>query len=360
MVDNKKQEQQNVVDGRTARGIASDASGAGTTTTAEQQNVTEGRAARGYTDPPTEQPGSGRIQTSYPSGYTMSYDPPHTNEDIIRILKDEIKNNPIETLEQRKKREKRERLEKIISGISDAVSAVSNLYFTSRYAPNAYNPKQSMSAKSQARWDKAKAERDKNLQNHLHYAIQLGQLQNQDWQHRRQAERDRLADERWRHQSAIADAKEKRAAQLHDIEILFRNKQIDASKAEAKRKEIEAQYAEELNKAKVAREQAAASANQARANNYKNGGSGGKQGEYPWYDKNGKLHYARDYGAMRQNAIMHGTWIEEEDRSTVENSTSFDKGKRTETNTTTKKKGEGRSTKPGLGWGKSSNNETDW
>lgn len=285
------------------------------------------------------------------------------NGDVINYLEKYIEEHPLETPEQKKKRERMEKWEGIISGIGDAVSAASNLYFTSQYAPNMYDHRSSLSDKAKARWDKAKAERDAKLNQHLNYAIKLGQLKDADRNWRRQLEQDEIKAAQREHDNAIADAKEKRAAQLHELDINFRNNKIDGAKAEAEKKKIEAQYADELNKAKVAREQAAAGANQSRANYYDRGGSGGKQGEYPWYDKEGNLHYARDYGAMRQNAIMHGTWVEEEDKSTVENSTSFDKGKKTETNTTTKKKGEGHSRKPlGLNWGtsSSSNNETDW
>lgn len=283
--------------------------------------------------------------------------------DVINYYEKYLKENPLETPEQKKKRERMEKWEGIVSGISDAVSAASNLYFTSQYAPNMYDHRSNLSDKAKERWDKGKADRDALLKQHLNYALKIGQLKDADRNWRRQLEQDKIKAAQRAHDNAIADAKEKRAAQLHDLDILFRNNKIDGAKADAKRKEIEAQYADELNKAKVNREQAAANANQSRANYYDRGGSGGKQGEYPWYDKEGNLHYARDYGAMRQNAIMHGTWVEEEDKSTVENSTSFDKGKKTETNTTTKKKGEGRSRKPlGLNWGtsSSSNNETDW
>lgn len=296
-----------------------------------------------------------------PAAGTKVEEPVSNYDQVYKILEQQIANNPLETPEQKKKRERMEKWEGIVSGIGDAVSAASNLYFTSQYAPNMYDHRSSLSEKAKARWDKAKAERDAKLNQHLNYAIKLGQLKDADRNWRRQLEQDKIKAVQREHDNAIADAKEQRERDLHELDILFRNNKIDGAKAEAKKKEIDAQYADELNKAKVAREQAATNANQSRANYYDRGGSGGKQGEYPWYDKEGNLHYARDYGAMRQNAIMHGTWVEEEDKSTVENSTSFDKGKKTETNTTTKKKGEGHSKKPtGLGWGKSSSNETDW
>lgn len=43
-----------------------------------------------------------------------------------------------ETDEQRKKRERREKSKKIIAAVTDGVRALSNLYFTTQYAPNMY------------------------------------------------------------------------------------------------------------------------------------------------------------------------------------------------------------------------------
>ena len=44
-----------------------------------------------------------------------------------------------ETPEQRAKREKRERSKRIIGAVSDGLRAMSNLWFTSQYAPDMYN-----------------------------------------------------------------------------------------------------------------------------------------------------------------------------------------------------------------------------
>ena len=64
-----------------------------------------------------------------------------------------------EELEKERKKEKRE---KIFAAIGDGIAALSNLFFTTQGAPNAYDPKNSLSAKAQERWDKLKKERDEN------------------------------------------------------------------------------------------------------------------------------------------------------------------------------------------------------
>ena len=62
-----------------------------------------------------------------------------------------------EELANERKKEKRE---KIFSAISDGISALSNLYFTTKYAPNMYRHENSQSAKTENKWEKLRANRD--------------------------------------------------------------------------------------------------------------------------------------------------------------------------------------------------------
>lgn len=62
-----------------------------------------------------------------------------------------------EELENERKKEKRE---KVFSAISDGISALSNLYFTTKYAPNMYRHENSQSAKTENKWEKLRANRD--------------------------------------------------------------------------------------------------------------------------------------------------------------------------------------------------------
>lgn len=54
---------------------------------------------------------------------------------------------------------KRQRRNAVIAAIGDGLTALSNLYFTTKGAPSMYDPQQSMSAKLQQRYDKINAER---------------------------------------------------------------------------------------------------------------------------------------------------------------------------------------------------------
>ena len=86
----------------------------------------------------------------------------------------------LETPEKRAKREKLEKSKKIIGAVSDGLRAMSNLWFTSQYAPNMYNHEKDSQLKETNKWiDKAKAEREKLRDEHLKYAIALGDAENE-------------------------------------------------------------------------------------------------------------------------------------------------------------------------------------
>ena len=64
------------------------------------------------------------------------------------------------TQEELANERKKEKREKVFSAISDGISALSNLYFTTKYAPNMYRQENSQSAKTENKWEKLRANRD--------------------------------------------------------------------------------------------------------------------------------------------------------------------------------------------------------
>lgn len=64
------------------------------------------------------------------------------------------------TQEELANERKKEKREKVFSAISDGISALSNLYFTTKYAPNMYRHENSQFAKTENKWEKLRANRD--------------------------------------------------------------------------------------------------------------------------------------------------------------------------------------------------------
>ncbi len=85
--------------------------------------------------------------------------------------------SPLESAEDRERRERRERSRRKIYAITDGLSALSNLYFTTQYAPNGYNHEKSMSETDRAALERARAEREKNRDAHLRYALGIAKAQ---------------------------------------------------------------------------------------------------------------------------------------------------------------------------------------
>lgn len=137
-----------------------------------------------------------------------------------------------EELEKEKKKQKREA---IFAAIGDGIAALSNLFFTTKGAPNSYNPQYSLSDAYKKRYDKLKEDREaKQKEWNLGYQKAVEYDQNELWRQRawdRQEARDKLEDERY-------NAKTSREEQWHKEETDFRQRQLDA--LETQRKESNA------------------------------------------------------------------------------------------------------------------------
>ncbi|WP_289685167.1 hypothetical protein [Muribaculum intestinale] len=185
-----------------------------------------------------------------------------------------------ETAEERAKREKREKREAVLAAVGDGISALSNLFFTTQYAPNAYDPSKGMSAKARERWDRLRLEREANRRAYSDGYLralamdEAGDREERNWRHT--LERERIADERYE----IKAAQDKAMADLNEQ---LRRHQITAAEHKAEQERIAAQFAEESEKLKqenlragVRQKDAAAGASYSRARYYDNGGSRGK------------------------------------------------------------------------------------
>lgn len=109
-----------------------------------------------------------------PHNDTMGYD------QQIAALQEAANRVKPETEKERKKRERREKSAKIVSAVSDGLQALSNLFFTTRGAPNMYDHKEaSQLTPLQEKLEKLKAERQANADKYLQYSLKIGDAQNE-------------------------------------------------------------------------------------------------------------------------------------------------------------------------------------
>lgn len=247
-----------------------------------------------------------------------------------------------EELEKERKRQKREA---ILAAIGDGISAMSNLYFTTQYAPNSFDPSQGMAATTKKRFDQLKKDREDNQRQYMEGFMRAMRWDAEDerdernWQHT--IKRERVTDHYKEAADARAQAKADRDAAMAQLRMDLMQGRIDQQEAAAEAKRIEADYAEAYWQSIINKK------NYRRPIGSGSRGGGGKAPEYPWYDRDGNLHYASSYEAMMQNALNHGTWSEATQQSTTEREQKDRRGKtKGTTSSTTTKPAKGHSTKP--------------
>lgn len=274
-----------------------------------------------------------------PHNDTMGYD------QQIAALQEAANRVKPETEEERKKRERREKSAKIVSAVSDGLQALSNLFFTTRGAPNMYDHKEaSQLTPLQEKLEKLKAERQANADKYLQYSLKIGDAQNERAKTLREMEAQQ-------ERSKLAREKAQREQEEHGwLAALQPDKQREqagkATKAEqeAVTAKAEADNAPDLYKAKVDTEKARgeaqrASATASRASARDHDASArahdrSNNNEFSAWDENGREHKFHSAAAAEAFAKQHGTF-EETDVTSSSTTDSETNGKST---TTYKKK----------------------
>lgn len=209
-----------------------------------------------------------------------------------------------EELENARKKEKRD---KVFAAIGDGIAALSNLYFTTKGAPNSFDPRNSLSAKARERWDKLNKEREENARYYMQEAMKAQALDD-DRDDKDRSYMSKLQND-YRNYLLKLSA-DNRAAELHDLDKQLRQGKINEQTYKAKKAEVEAKYAEATQKSVIAKNKASAKAsNASAANSYasaeehrRNVNSG-----YAWYEKDGTRHIAKTKDEAVYNARQHGT-----------------------------------------------------
>lgn len=267
----------------------------------------------------------------------------------IQDWMDSEENRP-ETPEQRKKRERREKSKRIIAAVSDGISALSNLFFTTQYAPNMYNhEKGSMTTAVGKRLEQLKDERERKRDQYLNFSLKLGDLENQRAATLRELEAQQ-------ERQKLAREKAEREAEAHGwAAALQPDKQREqagkANKAEqeAITAQAEAEAAPELQQAKIATERARkgsldASAANSRASAAAHGRS--NVSEFSAWDESGREHKFRTKEAAEAYAKQHGTWQEEDVSETTNTETRRTPNSQPQSRTSTKTKKSGHPARP--------------
>ena len=211
------------------------------------------------------------------------------------------------TAEELEKERKKEKRDKVFAAIGDGIAALSNLYFTTKGAPNAFDPRNSLSAKARERWEKLNKEREENARYYMQEAMKAQALDDD------KADKDRSYMSKLQNDYRnylLKLSADNRAAELHDLDKQLRQGKINEQTYKAKKAEVEAKYAEATQKSVIAKNKASAKASNASANNSnaqaeehrRNVNSG-----YAWYEKDGTRHIAKTKDEAVYNARQHGT-----------------------------------------------------
>lgn len=207
--------------------------------------------------------------------------------------------------ELEKERMKRKR-DQIFNAIGDGIQALSNLYFTTQYAPDSYDPKNSLTAKARERWDKIDKDRRGDMDKYLKVLLDKYKL-NRDAGDRDMAWEKYFEELKAKREAAKAKAQAAEDEAKQKQENADRDYELKKDKAKA-----DADYKKAMAKAATTR---AAKAGSGRGGS---GGSGsGKYAEFVGFDRNGNAHYFHNAKAAEQFSRREGTWTEGKSTSTT-------------------------------------------
>lgn len=222
----------------------------------------------------------------------------------IAMLRDMMAKRPDESDEDRAKRERRERSRRIVSAVGDGLMALSNLYFTTKGAPNMYDSdRQSMLKPLNARIEADRKERMANRDNNINYALKIGALE----QDKAKALQDL---ENKTQEKNLAIDKNNREEALQPDKLREQKGKAETAEHKAKTAEEEAKNAPKLFEAKVETEKARGrAANASAASSYASANKTNNEAEERFYywDKKGNRYTAKTEKEAIQKAMQQGT-----------------------------------------------------
>lgn len=147
------------------------------------------------------------------------------------------------SVEDLKKERRRRRTEMAIAGMSDMARAISNLVFTTKGAPNMYDPSADMSPKYKEKWDKIKAEREQRAKEREGYELKyIEQLLAKD--------ADELKQEQTDFENRLKDIRTQNEAKKTQLYTMRLAKEIDDKEYARQLKQAELDLKKEESKAR--------------------------------------------------------------------------------------------------------------
>lgn len=233
-------------------------------------------------------------QTDNTSQYTSAID------SQINNVNDYLSKVNLESDEDKKKREKTERARRIISAVGDGLNALSNLYFTTQYAPSSYNPENSLTKSTLASIEKAKKDREENETKYYSAQDRLAKLQQLRQNALLQRDKDNLESDYTKAKIRGANAQ----AKYYEDSLPSRLKEQEEKAKKAEQDTLiataKAYYADEKNKEEV-------NALKRKYVHYKTGANGKKVEVYYGLAKDGSIHGFPSYKAALDFEVANGT-----------------------------------------------------
>ena len=244
-----------VNDGSAVVGAPATVPGGAVTPPSSPANANDGTAGSAV---PTFDWNTGTMKGNEQQPITVPYEPGKEPKDAVPVTKKapERKMSYVEmfhqmspykppTAEELEKERKKEKRDKVFAAIGDGIAALSNLYFTTKGAPNAFDPRNSLSAKARERWEKLNKEREENARYYMQEAMKAQALDD-DRDDKDRSYMSKLQND-YRNYLLKLSA-DNRAAELHDLDKQLRQGKINEQTYKAKKAEVEAKYAEAIQK----------------------------------------------------------------------------------------------------------------
>lgn len=235
-----------------------------------------------------------REQPDNTSQYTSAID------SQINNVNDYLSKVNLESDDEKKKREKTERARRIISAVGDGLNALSNLYFTTQYAPSSYNPENSLTKSTLASIEKAKKDREENETKYYSAQDRLAKLQQLRQNALLQRDKDKLESDYTKAKIKGANAQAKLAEESLPSRLKEQEEKAKLAEAKAAKAISDAFYADEKNRAEI-------EALERKFTYYRTGANGQKQGVCYGLAKDGSIHEFPSYKAALDFEIANGT-----------------------------------------------------